>query len=89
LKRPLLVASLALAAYAGEYEHAVYGKLKVLEKDGKLALEWSSFQCPLEHFETDRFRITEGYFEEKLVEFSGEMQRVTAIQFNGMIFVKK
>ncbi len=88
-RKPGTKPSLPVASYAGDYEHAVYGKLKVLEKDGNLALEWSTFRCPLEHFETDRFRITEGYFEDRLVEFAGDAKNATAIRFNGMIFVKK
>ena len=88
-RKPGTKPSLPLASYAGDYEHAVYGKLKVLEKDGKLALEWSTFRCPLEHYETDRFRIAEGYFEDRLVEFAGDARNATAIRFNGMIFVKK
>lgn len=81
--------SLAPAAYAGSYEHEIFGILRITEKDGKLNLNWSRFTAPLEHFENDAFRITEGYFEEKLVEFAGNAQGTTALRFNGMIFRKK
>ena len=64
--------SLPLADYTGEYRHDVFGTLKVSEKDGKLAIDWSSFHCPLEHFQGDVFRITDGYFEEKLAGFGRE-----------------
>ena len=81
--------SLPLAEYAGEYHHDVFGKLKVSEKDGKLAIDWSSFHCPLEHFQGDVFRISSGYFEEKLVGFGGEQGRVKAIQFADTVFKRE
>jgi CubicO group peptidase (beta-lactamase class C family) len=81
--------SLRPEGYAGEFEDAAYGKAKVTAKDGKLTLEWSSFRCPLEHFQGDVFRVTEGYFEDKLVVFGGDPARgVTALQFIGVIFKK-
>lgn len=74
-------------SYTGEYDDPAYGKAKVVVKDGKLVLEWSSFKCPLEHFQDDAFRITEGYLEDKLVEFAGAPRRgVTALRFIGVVF---
>ena len=88
-RKPDTKPSLALSAYTGEYSHEVYGKLKVSEKDGRLSLEWSGFKCPLEHFQVDSFRITEGYFEEKLVEFAGDATQVTAVRFSGLVFKRQ
>jgi CubicO group peptidase (beta-lactamase class C family) len=81
--------SLPIADYAGEFEHPVYGPLKITEKDGKLTLTWSGFTCPLEHWENDSFRIADGYFAEKLVDFGGSARGVTAVRFTGIIFPKK
>ncbi len=78
-----------LAAYTGEFEQPVYGSLKIAEKGGRLEVTWNRFRCPLEHFESDSFRITEGYFEEKLVEFAGNAQGPTAVRFAGIVFQKK
>ena len=61
----------------------------VIEKDGQLTLTWSSFTCPLEHFEDDTFRITAGYFDDQLVEFAGESGSVTALRFTGALFKRK
>jgi CubicO group peptidase (beta-lactamase class C family) len=80
--------SLALSAYAGEYTHDVFGKLKVIEMNGRLAIEWSSFKIPLEHYQYDEFRVTDGYFEEKLVDFAGEMGLVTKVRLAGIVFTK-
>lgn len=82
--------SLAPDRYAGEFEDAAYGTATVTEKEGKLTLAWSSFKCPLEHFQDDVFRVSEGYFEEQLVGFGGEPGRgVTALRFLGVTFKKK
>jgi CubicO group peptidase (beta-lactamase class C family) len=79
--------TLAAEGYAGEYDHPAYGKLKVVAKDGKLGLEWSSFRCPLEHFQDDVFRVADGYFEDKLVEFAAAPGRgCVAVRFIGAVF---
>lgn len=81
--------SLPLSAYTGEYRHDVFGKLTVTEKDGRLAIRWSSFTCPLEHFQGDFFRIADGYFEEKLAGFGGEGGKVKAVRFAGTLFKRE
>ncbi|HEY3789657.1 MAG TPA: serine hydrolase [Urbifossiella sp.] len=86
---PATKPSLPLAAYAGEYADDVYGKLKVNEKDGRLSIEWSGFKCPLEHFQNDAFRITEGYFAEKLAVFGGSGAQVKAVNFAGILFKRE
>jgi CubicO group peptidase (beta-lactamase class C family) len=61
--------SLELAGYAGEYAHPAYGTATVRVEKGKLVLKWSSFACPMEYFEGDDFRVTEGFFEDRIVPF--------------------
>lgn len=81
--------SLPLASYAGEYRDAAYGKAKVTADGGKLVLEWSSFRCPLEHFQDDTFRVTEGYLEDRLVEFGVAPGRgAAALRLIGVVFKK-
>ena len=56
---------------------------------GKPVLEWSSFRCPLEHFQDDVFRVTDGYFEDRLVEFAVVPGRGSvALRFIGVVFKK-
>lgn len=78
--------SASLAAYAGEYRHATYGTSKIVEKDGKLSLEWGRYRAPIEHYEADTFRFTEGSFEDKLVEFRGNAQGPTGFRMGGLVF---
>ena len=85
-RKPDTRPSLPLAAYTGEYAHEAYGKLKVIDKDGRLSIQWNAFTCPLQHFQDDVFRVMDGYFEEKLVGFGGRAGRVMAVQFNGIVF---
>jgi CubicO group peptidase (beta-lactamase class C family) len=81
--------TLAAEAYAGEYDEPGYGKVTVTAKDGALTLKWSSFECPLEHYQDDVFRITSGYFEDKLVEFAPVPGRgAVAVRFGGGVFRK-
>jgi CubicO group peptidase (beta-lactamase class C family) len=44
-----------LTAFAGEYKEPAYGVCRVVLEDGKLVWRWSTFTCPLEHFENDTF----------------------------------
>jgi CubicO group peptidase (beta-lactamase class C family) len=82
--------TLPLEQYAGEYEAPAYGKANLIVDGGRLVFAWSSFRCPLEHFQDDVFRITEGYLEEQTVEFATDPNRgPRALQFLGTIFMKK
>ncbi len=45
----------ALADYAGEYEHAAYGTLKIGMKDNQLQFDFHKIRLPLAHFHYDRF----------------------------------
>ncbi len=49
-----------LAAYAGTYEDAAYGRAKVSLRDGALWLEWGRSKIKLEHFHYDTFVAREG-----------------------------
>ena len=53
----------------GVYTHPAYGSATVSEKGGECYSCYGNFACPLEHFESDTFRVTEGFFEEQLVPF--------------------
>jgi hypothetical protein len=44
-----------LTAFAGEYKEPAYGVCRIVLEDGKLVWRWSTFTCPLEHFENDTF----------------------------------
>jgi hypothetical protein len=46
-----------LAAYCGCYEAPGYGEARVSLESGALALQWSRFTAPLEHFHFDTFRL--------------------------------
>jgi CubicO group peptidase (beta-lactamase class C family) len=81
--------SLPLMAYAGEYRHPAYGTARVTLEDGRLVLAWSSFVCPLEHFDGDRFRVTEGMFEDQLVPFQVGEGRVKTLRFADQEFSKR
>ncbi|HEX4612837.1 MAG TPA: serine hydrolase [Urbifossiella sp.] len=81
--------SYALNRYAGVYEDAAYGPATVTAADGRLVLAWSNFRCPLEHYDGDKFRITEGYHADRLVEFAVNPARgVVALRFIGVVFQK-
>jgi CubicO group peptidase (beta-lactamase class C family) len=81
--------ALPIANYAGEYTHPAYGLATVRAADGKLALAWSGFACPLEHFEGDAFRVTEGFFEEQVVPFTVADGKVTGLRHAGQEFKRK
>ena len=81
--------TLAVEDYVGEYDDPGYGKVTVTAKAGSLTLAWSSFRCPLEHYQNDVFRVTGEYFEDKLVEFAATPGRgAIAIRFEGAVFRK-
>ena len=80
-------ATLPLDRYAGEFAEAAYGNATVRAADGRLTLSWSSFRCPLEHFDGDTFRVTDGYHADRLVEFAVDPARgVVALRFVGVVF---
>ncbi|WP_439624819.1 serine hydrolase [Gemmata sp.] len=88
-RKPDAKPSLPLANYAGEYANPAYGTLTVSCAGGKLALKWSSFACPLEQFEADTFRVTSGFFEDRLVTFTAAEGKATGVRFADQEFKKK
>jgi CubicO group peptidase (beta-lactamase class C family) len=81
--------SLALADYAGEYTQAAYGTLTTKVHNDKLVLLWSSFECQLEPFEGETFRVTDGYFEDQLVVFTVAGGKATGARFISQDFKRK
>jgi CubicO group peptidase (beta-lactamase class C family) len=81
--------SLEVKEYAGKYEHAAYGSATVTHIGGKLAAKFSSFDYPLEHYEGDRFRITDGFFEDELAVFTVTDGKVTGLKLSGIEFARK
>jgi CubicO group peptidase (beta-lactamase class C family) len=81
--------SLALACYAGKYDHPAFGAATVAETSSKLTLTYGKFVCPLDHFEHNTFRVAEGFFEEQLVLFGVENGKVAQLRFQGQEFRRK
>jgi CubicO group peptidase (beta-lactamase class C family) len=81
--------SVALAEYAGEYTHAAYGTATVAHADGKLKAKFSTFEYPLEHYERDSFRVTDGFFEDELAVFTVTDGKVTGLKLLGIEFARK
>jgi CubicO group peptidase (beta-lactamase class C family) len=81
--------TLDVAGYLGEYTHPAYGAAKVMEKDGKLVLTFGGFTVPLEHFEHDTYRVTEGFFEDQLVVFTVKDGKAIGVKLHGLEFGRK
>ncbi len=81
--------SIPLEKFTGEYEEAAYGIGKVVFTDGQFSWQWSTFRSPLEHFQDNVFRVTEGYFEDHLVEFRVVGGVPDAMRVFGIVFRKK
>jgi CubicO group peptidase (beta-lactamase class C family) len=81
--------SLPLADYAGKYENPAYGVAAVTLAGGKLTAKFGGFTCPLEHFERDDFRITGGFFEDELAEFTVKGGKTVGLKLSGIEFKRK
>ncbi len=81
--------SVAVAEFAGKYEHPAYGPATVTHAGGKLVAKFSSFEYPLEHYERDTFRITAGFFEDELAVFGVKDGKVTGLKLSGIDFARK
>jgi CubicO group peptidase (beta-lactamase class C family) len=46
-------------AYTGAYHDPAYGTARVTREDKELALSWSSFRVPLQHFHFDTFTVAQ------------------------------
>ena len=64
----------------GEYEHPAYGTCKVLEENGRLRWEWSSFKKDLEPYRGDVFEIHDDVLRDPLVTFVVEKERVAKMR---------
>jgi CubicO group peptidase (beta-lactamase class C family) len=89
LRDPNVKPSLLLPEYAGLYSHPAYGNAEVTVVNNKLVVSWSSFKCPLEQFRGDTFRVTEGYFEDKLIPFGIVDGKSTTIHFVDQDFKRR
>lgn len=79
-----------LAAYAGTYEDAAYGKAEISFIDGGLVMNWSSFNAKLQHFHFDTFAILEPRLATEQVQFQlGADGEVNGLNFQGIRFQKK
>lgn len=79
-----------LAAYAGTYEDAAYGKAEITVADDKLKLNWSSFSAVLDHFHFDTFTAKEERLLTEQIQFSlGTDGEVSGMTIFGMNFKKK
>jgi CubicO group peptidase (beta-lactamase class C family) len=81
--------SVPLAKFVGEYHDPAYGTGKVVLRKGRLVWEWSSFRCPLEHFQDDTFRIRRGNFADQLVTFRVAGGVPVAVRALGAVYVRK
>lgn len=79
-----------LAAYAGTYEDAGYGKAEISLDGETLALGWSSFKTKLQHFHFDTFSPTEPRLLTEQVQFTlGADGEVNGLNFQGIHFKKR
>ncbi|WP_202920906.1 serine hydrolase [Urbifossiella limnaea] len=86
-REPDRKATLPLERYAGEYVDPAFGTATVAVAAGRLTMTWSSFRCPLEHWDGDTFRVTDGYHADRLVEFAADAGRgVAALRFVNVVF---
>ena len=58
-----------LSAYAGNYEHAAYGTVRVALERGQLVWTWNRLGGPLEHFHYDTFVLRDDVLQEPFVQF--------------------
>jgi hypothetical protein len=78
-------------AFAGVYEDAAYGVLKVTKDGAGLRLAWSSLAGPLEHWHYDVYRLTgtpaaNGELVQFLLRPDGEVE---SLRFLGRTFARK
>jgi hypothetical protein len=88
-----------LSDYAGEYEHAGYGIMKVMHKDGKLSFEFNGIKTPLEHWHYDAFNSLKAedpaFEDEKIQFFTGLDGEIGSLQISlepsvkDIVFTKK
>ena len=79
-----------LGAYAGMYSDPGYGDVRIYAGNNRtLALKWSSFDTPLEHFHYDTFDIKDGRLAGSDIVFRTDANgRVSGLNFLGVDFVR-
>ncbi|MCS7270629.1 MAG: DUF3471 domain-containing protein, partial [Gemmataceae bacterium] len=89
-RNPRQSPTLPLEAYAGKYDHPAYGPVVVTHRPGDasapLLLRFSSFDCPLEPFAGDVFRVRTGLWADHLVRFAVQDRQVTTLHFLELTF---
>ena len=89
-RNPKLAPTASLDAHTGEYEHPAYGVGRVELDGGKLIWEWSSFRVPFEHWQSEQFRATSGFFDDEIFQFTADKDgAVTGLTQRGIEFRKK
>jgi CubicO group peptidase (beta-lactamase class C family) len=82
-----------LAAYAGTYEHAAYGRTTVSVVDGALTVSWNAWTIPLTHFHFDTFGTTVEHFENDPITFvlgaDGDVKSMTFLDAEFVRAIKK
>jgi CubicO group peptidase (beta-lactamase class C family) len=81
----------SLEQYAGTYENAGYGPLKVSVANGALVLEWQRIAAPLTHFHYDVFNAEEAAHDlDETVTFQlDDEKKIVALTVFGERFTKK
>jgi CubicO group peptidase (beta-lactamase class C family) len=80
--------SLALTAYAGNYEHPAYGTVQVSLGPGGLVWQWNDFRAGLEHFHYDTFTLPIEIMGEPEVVFTLDDGAVTRMKVGGNLDVE-
>lgn len=80
-----------LAAYAGTYENAAYGKASVTLVNGALTLKYNRLEAPLTHvqFDTFNFSVPDEDLDEDVLFQLGTDGEVKTMKFLGEDFAKK
>ena len=67
------------AAYAGSYEHAAYGTVRVTLERGQLVWTWNRFSGTLDHYHYDTFVLREDTLGEPFVQFVLDNEGAVAV----------
>lgn len=85
--------SRGLGNYAGTYEEAAYGSVRIQQEGKDLVLSWSSFRVPLRHFHYNTFATAgkaDGPLAEELAVFELDGKGdVAVLRFLGRKFTRK
>lgn len=85
-RKPGTSPSVPRERFAGRYAEPAYGTGVVAIRGGRLVWEWGALTCPLEHFQDDTFRVTEGLLEDQLIEFAVVNGVPHAVKAMGVVF---